>query len=623
MRAALYLFPLLFCLVSFAGCAREPAGEAERMRDVVNGALARIDLDSKAISLPKLPYPVATAGRLGAIDRCLSDPLSMLELSRKMLIRGGAVSIPGYLSNIFEQYGLRDRTGRGAEKISNLSRSAAERGPGFGPDGIPDNSIIRQLSEAADLARSVYQASGPRLTQAEYQSLRESLESAFEYHGSDPAVHRFMEPAYHTAGSRIDLSLLAGVALELLTALDQAGVMLLESGLEETAIERMTPFGAVRIAGRGDDRHTGQYFLLIDLGGNDLYEDVRGPDNPGQISIVIDVAGNDTIRWHAVSGPGAGNLGIGLWMDMAGEDVYRGNNLGVGAGILGIGVLWDKAGNDTYDSGAMTQGAGLYGIGILIDEQGDDTYSAAFNSQGYGGSGGIGVHIDLDGNDRYECGGRVPDQNAERARRHGSRHYVSMCQGYAFGLRDDISGGIGLLLDRMGSDTYKADLFSQGGAYWFGLGMLVDGEGDDRYNAFEHCQGESLHLAAGFLGDLGGNDVYTGYEHCQGVGMDRAVGFLFDDSGDDTYSASNESQGAGLKNYGVGLLVDKSGDDRYLAVEESQGYAQRPASEFPESYWPVGILLDLGGDNLFEQAGVASPDAKGRIVNRQGIAFAR
>ena len=90
---------------------------------------------------------------------------------------------------------------------------------------------------------------------------------------------------------------------------------------------------------------------------------------------------------------------------------------------------------------------------------------------------------------------------------------------------------MGLLLDHQGNDSYSADIFAQGAAYWFGFGMLVDGAGNDRYEAFEHAQGEGLHLAAGLLADWGGDDHYTGNEHVQGVGMDRSAGILFEAAG--------------------------------------------------------------------------------------------
>ena len=52
-----------------------------------------------------------------------------------------------------------------------------------------------------------------------------------------------------------------------------------------------------------------------------------------------------------------------------------------------------------------------------------------------------------------------------------------------------MSGGIGVLRDREGSDRYTAGVFAQGTGYWGGMGLLLDGAGDDRYDARWYVQG--------------------------------------------------------------------------------------------------------------------------------------
>ncbi|MBW2244379.1 MAG: hypothetical protein JRH01_20535 [Deltaproteobacteria bacterium] len=425
---------------------------------------------------------------------------------------------------------------------------------------------------------------------------------------------------YHRIGSRVDTQALANLLLNSLHAAELAIPDLQQLGDRDLPLEWETPLGRVRVAGRGPDHHTGEFLLLIDLGGDDIYREVGRALQPNQISTVIDLAGDDTVLWEQTPGPGAGVMGIGLWIDLSGDDRYAGRNLSMGAGVFGAGLLWDAEGDDVYEGGSRVQGAGQYGVGVLLDGGGDDTYTAQLNSQGYGGTGGFGLLVDLAGNDSYSCTPLVPDDIEERIQRHDAPHYTNFCQGSAFGRRPAVSGGIGLLLDRKGNDRYAVDLFGQGSALWFGLGMLVDGAGHDRYQAFEHGQGDGVHLGAGLLSDWGGDDEYTGYEHCQGVGVDRAAGLLYDDSGDDLYRSHSESQGAGVKPYGVGLLIDALGDDRYQAANTSQGYSARPPDGFPESEWPVGVLLDLGGADGFVQPEIPQPDPRGRKQNRQGIA---
>jgi hypothetical protein len=359
-----------------------------------------------------------------------------------------------------------------------------------------------------------------------------------------------------------------------------------------------------------------------------MYENVGRMYGPGEsmsnnISVSIDVSGSDVVTWDKVPGLGAGVFGINIWADLEGNDRYEGNNLGMGVGLFGAGLLWDKAGNDSYQGGTLVEGAAEYGIGVLFDDKGEDKYQAAIGGQGFGGPGGIGILVDLEGNDSYSCGDIVPDQSLDRKTRHQGKHYISMCQGFAFGIRPQASGGIGLLLELDGDDSYKADIFAQGSAYWFGLGMLVDHRGNDRYDCFEHCQGEGVHLGAGLLADWEGDDEYRGYEHAQGVGIDRAVGILYENDGNDTYRSKRDSQGTGLKPYGAGLLIDVAGNDRYEAAATSQGYTPEPNDPrqgFPRDQWPVGILLDLQGTDVFDQPGVNSPHLSGRIQNQQGVA---
>jgi len=483
-------------------------------------------------------------------------------------------------------------------------------------------NILRRLLSALDQAQHTWQRAGGQPTDKELAALHEHLTGSVSYTGLKLDPRRMILETYHVVGARVKHAELTTAVLQLLAAAESVLPELREITAPGKTLEWNTPLGRVRIAGDGDDHHSGSYALLIDLGGDDVYEDVGQELEPGRVSLVIDLKGNDSVRWKERPGPGAGLLGVSVWLDAHGNDSYTGSNMGMGVGLLGAGVLWDMAGDDRYQGGSMVQGVGQYGVGILVDEAGDDRYSAALYGQGFGGSGGIGMQVDLQGNDSYSCGGLVPDQSPVRRKRHAMVHYISACQGYSFGFRPRVSGGVGLLLDRDGSDRYQADLFAQGGAYWFGLGMLVDRAGDDRYKAFEHCQGESLHLGAGFLGDLSGDDSYEGYEHCQGVGMDRAVGILYDYRGNDSYLSNRQSQGAGLKPYGVGILLEAAGNDTYESAVQSQGYALKPG-RFPEDQWPVGMLLDLGGQDAFYQPHVSADHPDGRIQGRQGITIDR
>ena len=67
----------------------------------------------------------------------------------------------------------------------------------------------------------------------------------------------------------------------------------------------------------------------------------------------------------------------------------------------------------------------------------------------------------------------------------------------------------------------------------------------------------------------------------------RPLGLLLDLSGDDTYEAEGPAQGAGL--CGAGVLIDDAGDDVYRTACYGQGVGQ----------FGLGLLADLGGDDVY------------------------
>jgi hypothetical protein len=601
----------------------------------IEQSLDKISLSLDDISLPRLPYPIALPGRLPTVDSVLEYPPRAIGLGTKLKDTNLQNSRSEYIADLL---GVLDMEVSGATENkrqlhttdalwTSLIRVSGEADfhlevPDEWRSTTPLFDALRTILTELVALRQAWNEYGGAPSDEEMASIRAHLDGLVTYSGSMPEPYMLTPAAYHKIGSRINLKKLVSSHLKLLATIESVLPEIAGSDEVNGILDWSTPLGLVRVAGKQNDIHEGSFLLLIDLGGDDAYLNVGTSLSPGSLSVVVDMDGNDKVRWDSASGPGSGVLGMGLWLDLAGNDRYQGGNMGLGSALLGSGIFWDDAGNDVYESAVFTQGAGQYGIGVFVDAEGNDRYDARMSGQGHGGTGGIGLLADLGGNDSYACGGKIPDRDAARVNRHKGIHYMSQCQGYGMGLRPDISGGIGLLIDLAGDDTYKADIFGQGGAYWFGLGMLLDVSGDDRYECHEHCQGAALHLAAGFLGDWSGNDAYIGYEHAQGVGIDRAAGILYDESGNDSYRAYTESQGAGIKPLGVGTLIDIHGDDKYETRTESQGYA-KPEPGFPESEWPVGMLLDLEGNDEFEQPYATNPDSAGRIQNRQGIAVDR
>ncbi len=347
-----------------------------------------------------------------------------------------------------------------------------------------------------------------------------------------------------------------------------------------------TDFGEYVVGGPTDNTYTGKYALIIDLGGNDTYDDIQCA--AGSFSIIVDLDGDDVYRGGNYSF-GSGYFGIGILIDHKGNDRYDAGNFSLGAGAFGVGLLVDREGHDRYFGDTFTQGAGGFGIGILADLAGNDIYHAAMYAQGFGKEYGVGLLSDRGGNDNYFAGGKYLDEIRYLD------HYLSLSQGFSIGSRPEISGSFGILTDYRGNDTYVSDIFGQGSSYWYAIGGLVDYDGNDSYISYQYAQGCGTHVTIGVLIDKKGNDSYTSKGVSQGCGHDLSLGLLLDEQGDDSYSAFDLSQGAGNAN-GYGILVDLGGDDTYLVKREqnTQGYG-----DFRREYGSLGILLDLAGKDFF------------------------
>ncbi len=623
---------MLLSLLVITSCDRGRQG-SEDYESQVGEALTKTGQNAESISLPKIPFPVSTLARLPEVDDVMANPLSVIKLGDELRKTEFSGARSAYLAELMQQLDIGEinlHSYRASTKNMDVAWEALfESSPvreeirEIPPEWSSDTRlgrVLQTISLEIVKVRQAWDRYGGQPDAADLEAINAHLTRSIAYTGTDKEAFLIDQKPYYSIGARVNISELASALLRLFAVIESVLPELAKVGPIADTLQWDTPLGLIRIAGDQSDRHEGEFLLLIDLGGDDTYVDVGSALRPGDVSVIIDLGGNDKVSWKDMPGPGSGVFGMGLWLDMGGNDYYHGSNYGLGAASFGAGIFWDEKGDDVYDAGFLTQGVGQYGVGAFVDMQGNDHYKSYMAGQGFGGPGGVGLLVDFSGDDEYSCGGKIPDAFEARMRRHQGVHYFSMCQGYSFGFRPDISGGIGLLIDHAGDDTYKADIFSQGGAYWFGLGMLIDSAGNDRYEAYEHCQGESLHVGAGFLGDWSGNDKYIGYEHCQGVGMDRAMGVLYDRSGDDSYRSHHESQGAGLKPYGVGILIDEQGDDHYDALRDSQGFS-KPAKDIPATQWPTGILLDLGGSNVFVQPYTDVVDSNGRIQNRRGIAI--
>jgi hypothetical protein len=344
--------------------------------------------------------------------------------------------------------------------------------------------------------------------------------------------------------------------------------------------------------------------MVIDMGGDDVYR--YGASRAEHlVQVVIDLGGDDVHESLAdFAGPATAVFGVSVLDSRGGNDVFRsggdaaekGTHFTVGAGLFGLGILVNRAGDDQYlntgpNSGWST-GVGFYGAGLVIDLAGADTYHAEKLSQGVGGPRGVGMIIDGAGDDSYKANG--PNFKSV----YGTEGvYVSMSQGFGYGVRSYAAGGVGAIYDLEGNDRYEAGEFAQAGGYYFGLGIIRDRRGNDVYRGNRYGQAFAAHQAAGILIDDEGDDQYWSMTAASQSGAwDQSITMLIDRAGNDVYEADGLAQGAAAMQ-AIALLIDMGGDDRYAA---KGGSVQGAGGNNTYHHQTAGVfsfsgLFDLGG----------------------------
>jgi hypothetical protein len=386
--------------------------------------------------------------------------------------------------------------------------------------------------------------------------------------------------------------------IETLRAMDFSAAAPLSGGFEsdacrvsgEVLYHAKRPGGHVVVGGTGQNLYDGRFLLIIDPAGDDRYR--LSGSAPGAVSVILDLAGDDVYGGDDFS-VASGLFGVGLLIDDGGHDTYRAGDFSCGCGIAGLGILEDRSGDDVYAGGCVSQGAGAFhGAGLLYDRAGRDRYRVDLYGQGFGTALGAGLLWDGSGGDTYDAGGKYRDIREQR------KYFRSLSQGCGMGLRPAVPGGAGILFDRAGDDIYRGDYFVQGTGSWYGLGALLDLAGDDVYQARRYSQGAGIHASAGILADEAGDDVYRAWGVSQGTGHDLAVGFLREAGGTDRFEADWLSRGAGSAN-GIGIFLELAGDDAYGGEQrESNGAGRRH-----RSFGSVGLFVDYSGEDRYEKTG--------------------
>lgn len=345
---------------------------------------------------------------------------------------------------------------------------------------------------------------------------------------------------------------------------------------------------------------------LVVLGGSGNDEYVRGGAVADPV-LLIDPSGDDTYRNSAGGAcPVTPDAFFGTWLEC--------NGIAVSV-VADLGVTPEGAVNDQY----------LY----------DGPPSAI---QGAGGPGGIGVLVDVSGDDVYDV----------KMTRGETPPFVPITYYFDGGAQGFGYAGNGLLVDQTGYDHYTFEVGStHGHSIWElgqgfggagGTGTLVDGDGNDYYTAlgygltgqhgFEgiYTQGVGFYGGVGVVADLGADKDWWKADlkaetvdfYAQGFAAFTGAGIMYEDGGDDWYSAVEEGTDPwirpllncafGTASYaGTGILLEVAGNDDFF------GKSISPYSSFVMDWgWggpgqAYGLYVDLGGDDIYELEGVGNP----------------
>ncbi len=364
-----------------------------------------------------------------------------------------------------------------------------------------------------------------------------------------------LDSAYLTPLNRIPIDLLRSSFITTDTLIRYLMTRSMDETDHDSIRDIPTDMGLIRIGTPHNDRYHGDFFMILDPGGDDIYQ-IQACLIPGHNRYILDFKGNDRYQGIEDFSAGFAFCSEQLILDYQGNDEYRVDHFGLAASIAGNSFLIDLAGNDRYQARGFGLGFSMLGHALLWDREGSDHYRGGGFTQAAALPGGIALMREDHGNDYYQCISDLEDIRDSRSR-------DSYAQGFAMGIRPWAGGGIAILQDLEGDDRYRGDYFCQGCGFWQGWAMLWDGAGHDRYLSTRYAQGCGVHQSVGILLDLAGHDRYRSWGVAQGCGFDYSFGIVGDFKGDDQYQSNWYSMACGAQN-GLGILNDPEGIDRFI-----------------------------------------------------------
>lgn len=583
-------------------------------------------VDPRAVRLEEPRAMAAMVTEFPAVDRALSRPLEGVLGLRKAAEATLRSSTPSGVIAAIEPWAgagpAQQLPATGASVVALWFDSA---------EGVARTAhlppllvvSVRRLAVAVEHANTVL---------APWSSLRADLDAAEdpEWLFVDPTTANMRFRAGPSGrvmralrvGDRVDRALLVAVGRALTTTVEQELLSLrrVARRLEPSPGPLLLldfPFGKIIVGSTGADTWASDAALLIDLGGNDRWQNNGGGNlgRPGTAALAIDVGGKDDYRDARAHVQGSAAFGVGVLVDLDGDDRYTATAQAQGSGWWGLGLLWDTAGADTYTARSGGQGHGVGGIGLLVDRAGDDQYAAKARAQGFGALLGFGGLVDAAGDDVRRLG--EAGESADGAWAGWGQGAALGHRGVPFGVEPSTHGGVGLLADGGGDDVYSAGSWAQGAAVAHAAALLFDRSGDDRYTVERGGQGFARSIAVAALVDERGDDVFEASAEAQGAAVHHAFAWLDDGAGDDAYllkpregvGSGSIGQAAVLGDGAAALLTDRGGNDSYSAQSHAQGARGGAAIERKPSW---AALLDGGGKDgyalLIRPAGATASD---------------
>lgn len=405
-----------------------------------------------------------------------------------------------------------------------------------------------------------------------------------------------------------DMVPLTAGALKLAGAVDavvESGKTLKAEG--EFSFSFDTPMGRIVLNGTRNDKYEdADYLLILDFGGDDVYSGgATTLREKCPVSVLVDFGGND--RYESKDNRfGVGILGYGILVDCGGKDVYNSNH-GVGYCAWGTGLVVDLGDDDdSCTVNAYGPASGVLGLAVVNDCGGNDHYWCRWQGMSSARVGACTALVDVSGDDTYEA----DDKEIKYPSPQTKEHNTNLSLGCSYGRRAhpgdgySLAGGVAIVVDGAGNDSYSSGVFGQGSGYWFGLGMLVDFSGNDKRTGAYYSQGAAAHYAAGSLLDLGGDDSYLLLLHQgQGHGRDYSIGLLHDVGGTDVYKSQGSSIGQMHFN-GIGLFWKEGGDADFQCPGDTPGSTFRDTR--PNEIG-LGLFRAQGGKFTFRPDNCAGP----------------